>query len=386
MPDQESKNLGWFWKLVESVLRSHAKNANLEFFQRKYRHSPVEIIAGTRIKTAAWYAGLVGSPVTVPTLAVSVPTGLVALAIEVGLLIRIQLHLAYDLFLLNGLPVDIEDPEQMQDIMQFAFGIKAVEVTGQALQKVIPQVAPQMLRHAMQTGLVRRKFQESVSKRLPRSFAIKYLGEGALIKALVPGIAIFTATWWDYTSTKGIGKTIQAKIRQRGFAVQELEKLKLDKFDNPKLVLQAVVFIGFSGRDSSDTDLTFYFNLVGRFRNFYGVEVIDSPHDAASLEWDNVTFELANVTVAQKREDIYKLLVAMVVVGGKLNRQKSRRLESLADSYGLTFDREGIELRCKPFEEPKPSRTCFFMILTLFVLMLLMCVLVLSIFFWLPSQ
>jgi hypothetical protein len=304
----------------------------------------------------------------------------------VGLLIRIQLHLAYDLFLLNGLPVDIEDPEQMQDIMQVAFGIKAVEVTGQALQKVIPQVAPQMLRHAMQTGLVRRKFQESVSKRLSRSFALKYLGEGALIKALVPGIAIFTATWWDYTSTKGIGKTIQAKIRRRGFVVQELEKLKLDKFDNPKLVLQAVVIIGFSGRESSDTELTFYFNLVGRFRNFYGVEVIDSPHDATSVEWDNVSFELANVTDAQKREDIYKLLVAMVVVGGKLNRQKSRRLESLADSYGLTFDRESIEIRCKPFEEPKPSRTCFFMILTLFVLMLLMCVLVLSIVFWLPSQ
>lgn len=94
----------------------------MEFFQRKYRHSPVEIIAGKRIKTAAWYAGLVGfgsgivisvsslaaltsavgtaftglvgSPITVPTLAVSVPKGLIALTIEVGLPIRIQLHLA----------------------------------------------------------------------------------------------------------------------------------------------------------------------------------------------------------------------------------------------------------------------------------------------------
>lgn len=242
-----------------------------------------------------------------------------------------------------------------------------------------------MLRHAMQTGLVRRKFQESVSKRLSRSFAIKYLGEGVLIKALVPGIAIFTATWRDYTSTKGIGKTLQSKIRRRGFAVKELEKLKLDKFDNPKLVLQAVVFIGFSGSDSSESELTFYYNLVGKFRNFYGAEVIDSPNEAASLEWDDVSIDLANVTDAQKREDIYKLLVAMVV-GGKLNRQKSRRLESLAKLYDLTFDKKGIESRCKRFEEAKPFRTCFFIILILFLLLLLLCLIVSFTVFGSPSH
>jgi len=403
MPDQESKNLGWFWKVVEAVLRSHAKKANLEFFQRKYPGLPAKIIAIRRIDTAAKFAGIVGfvsgavisvaslgaltsvvgtvatglagSPVTVPTLAISVPIMGVALIGEVGLLIRIQLHLAYDLFVLYGLPVDNEDPEQMQEVMQVAFGIKGVEFTGQTLQKVIPQVAPQMLRKAMRTGLVRRKFQESVAKKITWSFARKYLGEGVLIKALVPGIAVFTATWWDYTSTKGIGKTLQAKIRRRGLAVKEVEKLKLDQFENPKLVLQAVLLMDFSGSDFSETELTFYSNLVGRFRDFYGDEVIDSLNEDASLEWDDVATDLVNVTDTQKREAIYKLLVAMVVVGGKLNRQKRRRLDSLAKLYGLTFNREGIESRCKRFKEPKPFRTSLFVILTLFVLMLLMCVL-----------
>lgn len=414
MTDQQSKNLNWLWKIVESVLKSHAKNANLEFFQRKYPNLPAEIIAVRLIDTAARSAGLVGfasgtvtsvagltavtsavgtvatgliaSSVTVPTLAISLPIMGAALLSEVALLIRIQLHLAYDLFVLNGLLVDIEDPEHMQEVMQVAFGIKGVEVTGQALQKIIPQFAPKILRKAMRTGLTRRKIQELVAKKLTWSFARKYFGEGVLIKALVPGIAVFTATWWDYTSTKGIGKTLHAKIRRRGLAVKEVEKLKLDQFDNPKLVMQAVLFIGLSGHDFSETELTFYSNLIGKFRDFYGNEVIDSLNKDGLLQWDDVAIDLVNIADAQKREAIYKLLVSIVVVGGKLNSQKRRRLQNLAKSYGLTFDRAGIESRCKRFEEPKPFRTCLIVILALFVLILLMCVLSSYGVFWLSSQ
>jgi hypothetical protein len=74
----------------------------------------------------------------------------------------------------------------MQELMQVAFNIKGVEVTGQALQKVLAQVAPHLLRQAMRTGLIRRKIQEMVAKNLSWGFARKYLGEGFLIRASVP--------------------------------------------------------------------------------------------------------------------------------------------------------------------------------------------------------
>ena len=414
MTAQELEKLSWFWKLVQSILRSHAKNANLEFFQRKYPGLPAEIIAARRIETASKFAGLigfasgatisvasltavtsavgtvasgfVGSPVTVPALAVSLPVMGIALGAEVGLLIRIQLHLAYDLFVLNGLPVDIEDPERMQEVMQVAFGIKSAEISGQAIQKVLAQVAPQLLRKVMRTGLIRRKIQELVAKKLSWAFARKYLGEGILIKALVPGIAIFTATWWDYTSTKAIGKTLQAKIRRRGLAVKEAEKLNLEQFDDPKIILQSVLLLTLSNGSISETELTFYSRVVERLRHLHGEEVVNSLGEVTSLEWDDIVVTLADVTDIQQRRAIYDILVTAIVVGGNLDRLKRKRLENLAELYGLTFDKERIKVKCKAFEEPKRARTCLFTILALFVLMLFTCVLCSLGAIWLPTQ
>ena len=57
---------------------------------------------------------------------------------EVSALIRLQLHLAYDLFVLYGLPLNLDDPEDLQQVVSVAFGIKSAEMAGQAIQKAIP--------------------------------------------------------------------------------------------------------------------------------------------------------------------------------------------------------------------------------------------------------
>lgn len=402
MQDQDSKKQDWFWKLFEAVLRSHAKNANLDYFRRKYPGS-AEIVSIRRINIAAKWAGLVGfgsgvvysvagltvlssavgtvatgllgSPVTVPALAVSIPIMGLTFAGEVAFLIRIQLHLAYDLFMLYGLPINVDDPEQMQEIMQVAFGIKGAELTGQTLQKVIPQVAPKFLRKSMRTGLIRRRFQASVAKKISWKFARKYFGEGVLIKALVPVLSIITATWWNFASTKLIGKTLQSKIRQRGLAVHEVEKLTITQFDNPKLILKSALFMGLSSKGLSETQLTFYSHLVEKFRDYHGDELIDSLNEDLSLEWSDVEIDLVSVEDAQQQEAILKLLVAMVVVGGKLNHQNLRRLEKLSKSYGIRFNKDEIKLRCKKFEDNKPFHVLFFMMLILFLLLSIICVL-----------
>jgi hypothetical protein len=187
---EEASN--WFWRFLESVLKSYSRNINLQFFQRKYPGLPSEVIAKRRIKAASNWAGLIGfmsgavisvasaafavqtvstvasgftaSPITVPALLITAPVGVLAFAGEITLLVRLQLHLAYDLFVLYGLPVDTEDPEQMQEVVGVAFGIKSAEVAGQAIQKIIPQLAPTLLRRTMRTGLVRRRFQEWVGR------------------------------------------------------------------------------------------------------------------------------------------------------------------------------------------------------------------------------
>jgi len=317
--------------------------------------------------------GLLSAPITVPALAISLPVGAAALIAEVGLVVYIQLHLAYDLFVLYHLPIDLDDPEQMQEVVGGAFDIKSAELTGQALQKIIPQLAPQLLRKVARTSLVRRKVQEWIAKRLTWQFARKYFGEGVIIRALVPGIAIVTATGWDYYSTSAIGKTLQAKIRRRGLAAKGADKLDLTNLTNPRILLQSVLALALTDDDLSETELVFYSRLVERLRNFYGDEIINDLQEVASLDWEMILVHLAEVTDKREQQIIFKSLLAAAIVEGQLQRKKQQRLKRLAKLYNLSFDEKKVRTRISKFSELKPTRTCLIIILMLFVLIIISC-------------
>lgn len=397
--DDEIKN--WFWRFLSNILRKHAENTNLEFFQSKYPGLPREAIAQRRIKAAAQSAALFGfasgaaisiaeagtvvsalstvasgflaSPITLPVLAVAIPVGVAAYAMELNFLLRIQLHLAYDLFVLYGLPLDMEDPEKAQDVVSVAFGIKSVEVAGQAIQKIVPKMGPILLRKSMRKGLARRKLQEWFARRFTWQFARKYLAEGALIRMLVPGIAIVTATAWDYLLIKAIGNAVRARIRRRGLAAIEADKLALEYVRSPKLVLHAVLALALTNEDLCETELRFYSRLVERLRNLYGDAGIDALGEVSSLDWDVVMADLADVVDEQEKRVIYDALAAVAIVEGQLQRKKRKRLQAVADLYGISFDEKKLNVKLAPFKEPWSTRTCLFAVLALSVLSISLC-------------
>ena len=392
----------WFWQFLSNVLQSYSRNINLEFFQRKYHGLPAEVIAKRRIKAASNWAGLVGfisgavisvasaaafvetistltsgfmaSPITLPALLITAPVGVLTFAGEVAILVRLQLHLAYDLFVLYGLPVNTEDPEQMQEVVSVAFGIKSTEVAGQAIQKFIPQFAPALLRKAMRTGGIRRRFQEWIAQRLTGEFARKYLAEGALVRGIVPGIAIFSAAGWNYLSTKSIGQVLQARIRRRGLAAKRVEKLPLEGLSNPKLILQAVLGLALTNNDLSETEIIFYSKFVEKLRKIYGDEAVNALGEVSSLDWDETVADLADVTDTHEKTMIYEALTEVAIVEGQFQRKKIKRLISIANLYGLSFNLKKLKLQIVPFKEKQPARTYRIVILMLFLLMIISCV------------
>ncbi len=391
----------WFWQFLNNILQSYSRNINLEFFQRKYPGLPAELIAKRRIKAASNWAGLIGfisgalisvasaavvvetmstvasgftaSPITLPALLITAPVGILAFAGEVTVLIRLQLHLAYDLFVLNGLPVNTEDPEQMDEIVKVAFGIKSTEVAGQAIQKIIPQLAPALLRKNMRNGLVRKKFQEWIGHRLTREFAQKYLAEGALIRFSASVFAIIPAAGWDYYSTQAIGQVLQARIRRRGLAAKRVDKLSLEGVENPKLILQAVLCLALTNDELSETENIFYSKFVEKLRKIYGPESVATFEEISSLDWDELVADLADVTNTQEKSAIYNALTEVAIVEGQLQRKKIERLKSVANLYGLPFDLNKLKIHTAVFKEPQRSRTCLIVILMLFVLMIISC-------------
>lgn len=389
----------WFWRLLKRVVQSYSRNVNLEFFQKKYTGLPAEAIAQRRIKASANLAGLIGfmsgsaisvagaavavealstvassftaSPITLPALLITAPVGAVAFVVEIAVLARLQLHLAYDLFVLYGLPVNVEDPEQMQEVVSVAFGIKSTEIAGQALQKIIPQLAPALLRKTMRNGLMRKRFQEWFAQRILRKFARKYLAEGALVRVIVPGIAIFSAAGWNYLSTKSIGQVLQARIRRRGLAAKRVEKLSLEGLGNPKLVLQAVLGLALTNNNLSETEIIFYSKFVEKLRKIYGDDSVNALGEVSSLDWDETVIDLADVTDTHEKMMIYEALTEVAIVEGQLHQKKIKRLSSIANIYGLSFDLNKLKLQIVPFKESQPARTCLIVVLMLFLLMII---------------
>ena len=134
----EIKSGAWFVKLLNYALETYAKRVNADYFREKYPHLPADAVIDRRIALARRYASVEGalsagvyslavaatigtqggaSPVTIPAAALSFVADLFYTT-------RLQLHLAYDISVLYGKPVDLEDPEDLYDLVRVAFGVK----------------------------------------------------------------------------------------------------------------------------------------------------------------------------------------------------------------------------------------------------------------------
>lgn len=403
MEASDSGISGWFWRQLLDVLHAQARDVDLEYFQGKYPGLPREEVARRRIRGAAGMAALVGfasgaaisiseaaallsawlGPVSIPVIAVAFPVSVLAFAFELILVLRIQLRLAYDLFLLYELPTDVHNPEQAQEIVGVALGIKSAELAGQALQKVVPRVGPVLLRKAMPTGIVKRRLQDWVARRFTRQYARRYVAQGVLIRALVPGIALATAAGWDYLSTRAIGKTLQARVSRRVQAAIEADQLALERVKSPRLLLEAVLTLPLPDGGLSESGLSFYRRLVERLRTLYGDAAVDQLTGDFSFDWSQVISRLSGVREKEERRIVYDGLATAAVVGGQLGRKKRKRLQEVAALFDIPFDAKALRAKLAPYKEPRPARTCLLVVLALFVLMMSSCV-VCGLGAWLP--
>ena len=193
------------------------------------------------------------------------------------------------------------------------------------------------------------------------------MAEGALIRVIVPGIAIISAAGWDYLSTKAIGQVLQARIRRRGLAAKRVDKLSLEGVDNPKLILQAVLCLALTKDELSETEIIFYSKFVEKLRKICDPESIAAFGETLSFDWDELVTDLADVTNPQEKSVIYNALTEVAIVDGQLQRKKIKRLESVANLYGLPFDLNKLKTQAAVFKEPHRSRTCLIVMLIVLI-------------------
>jgi hypothetical protein len=394
---------GRFWQWSLGVLRSYARNLSPEHFRRRYPGLTDEAIAGRRIRSAAlsaaatglafgalislidvialastletFVSGFLSSPITIPTLVFSIPLLVITIIGEMSLVVRTQIRLACDLFILYRLPADPDDQEQSADIISVALGLSGASLSGRALRRAAEYLpGSSQASGKMAYGQVRARLRGwmagQLAGQITGQFVRKYLLGGLAVRALIPGSSLVTATLWDFFTTRAVGETLRVHVRGRRMIQDMAGAIALNQVQSPDLLLRTLLAMALTDGGLKSRELTFYSQVVERLQREASSAEMDILGQAPDLKWKDVVVGLAEVADQDEKLALYNAAFDMATVAGHLAWKKRRRVQQLAGLYDIPFDRQKFQAQADLFKEPQPARTILLLILLLFALVI----------------
>ncbi|QEH92711.1 hypothetical protein FV141_03545 [Dermacoccus abyssi] len=148
------KSGDWFARLLKVSLAQYSEQVTAEWFREKYPHLPADAIVDARIKLAAKYAGIEGGlsaaaytgavAATIGSLGgaspLTAPAAVGSFVVDLAYTTRLQLRLAHDIAVLYGVPIDVNDSEDLWKLIRIALLIKSGEAGRGAVSKGVPVV------------------------------------------------------------------------------------------------------------------------------------------------------------------------------------------------------------------------------------------------------
>jgi uncharacterized protein (DUF697 family) len=219
------KSGDWLWDLIQRSFAAYWKNANVEYFQKKYQTNDTTKIAGKLIsitaKNAAILGAFAGATVSVDEIAaivtggeggIGLPANITIAAAAIGgeaiLMMRLQLQLLANLGKLYGVPLDPEDPEDILTILAFALGGSAAEMAGKFGMKIGGRLAGRAAKDVF-------KKETLVSlKHIAAKVGIKIL-QKSIVKYTIPIASVGIGTGWNYMTTKSVAKIATKHFKLR---------------------------------------------------------------------------------------------------------------------------------------------------------------------------
>lgn len=227
----EFKQGRWFHKLVRWLLQEHAAQADAAYIKKTYPGKNAAAQAKKAVSLAARHNGIAGGVsagiITTlelsslsPMALVTVPAIGSTLAADVVYSTRTQLRATYDLSVIHGAPLSIDDPTDCYFIFLTALGINIRDLaTGFAITQT-PGFTAMNTRKLLQSGL-----RTGLQKVLEKVGATKLAGkltERAALRLLVPGISIPLATWLNFYFTRQMLGYADSYMIRRAAVVQPI--------------------------------------------------------------------------------------------------------------------------------------------------------------------
>lgn len=339
---EDLKQGTWFVKLLSFALDKYTTEVDAAYFRTKYPDLPRDAIAQARCRMAANYAGIEGavsglayngaiaatigsgggaSPLTLPA-------GGASFVIDTVYTSYLQVRLAYDLAVIYGVPLDMNDPEDLWKLVRIAFVIKSGEAGSSALLRGVPAAVRPTL----------KKIFSGSTLRAVQSLPVigKQLLQRNIIKFGIPLVGVPLSVGVNYWTTRVSGSHATAILRMEARISERAAKLVADTTHHEELMLAMWAIAHADGKIVENERLLLHrtteaARAAGCTDEFFA-RFRDQVHPDLDDLWKRVE------ALRHDAEAIYRGAVEAAAVDGRVDAAEWNRLERLAETCGVVHD------------------------------------------------
>jgi len=343
---EEVRQGEWFARLLKFSLDQYLQDVDADYFNRLYPGLSAEAMIRARIDLAARYASIEGALTAgayngalAATLGsrgtaapVSLPAAGVSFVLDLLFMSNLQLRLAYDIAVISGVPVDLDDPEDLWRLIRVAFVIEGRANRWEAVGRRAPSFVRPVLSKIFNGD------PAAAAKSLPAMG--RFLLQRHILKFAIPGVGVPLSIAVNYWSASVAGNQAATVFHREARIMETARRITGRDVDHSELlwVLWLIVKADAVVHENERLLLKHVTALVADLNSELSA--------LASLEL-TIDFDLKSTMsipdfVSQDKEALYQAGVAAAAVDGSIDPNELSRLKKIADHCSVPFDGNAV--------------------------------------------
>jgi hypothetical protein len=343
---EEVRQGEWFARLLKFSLDQYVQEVDAAYFDRLYPGMSADARIRDRIELAARYASVEGAltagayngalaatlgsrgtatPVTLPAAGISFVLDLLSMS-------NLQLRLAYDIAVISGVRLDLDDPEDLWRLIRVAFVIEGRASRWEQLGKRAPAFVRPVLMKIFNGD------PAAAAKSLPAMG--RFLLQRHALKFAIPGVGVPLSIAVNYWSATVAGNQAAAIFRREARIRETARRITSPVVDPAELlwVLWLIVKADAEVHENERLLLKHVAALVGDLNS----ELTALAGMELTIDFDLKSTVSIPDFVSQDKEALYQAGVAAAAVDGNADPNELSRLKKIADHCAVPFDANAV--------------------------------------------
>jgi tellurite resistance protein len=343
---EEVRQGEWFARLLKFSLDQYAHDVDADYFRELYPGLSADAMVQARIDQAARSGSIEGALTAgayngalAATLGsrgaaspVSLPAAGASFVLDLLFMSNLQLRLAYDIAVICGVPLDLDDPEDLWRLVRVAFVIEGRASRWEGLGKRAPSfIQPALLK-------IFNGDPAAAARSLPDMG--RFLLQRHTVKFAIPGVGVPLSIAVNYWSASVAGNQAATVFRREARIMETADRITDRAVDHSELLWVLWLIVKADGivHENERLLLKHVAALVGDLNSELSA--------LAGLE-RTIDFDLKSTVsipdfVSEDKEALYQAGAAAAAVDGSVDANELGRLKKVADHCSVPFDANAV--------------------------------------------